>query len=203
VISSWGEEGRVVQVRVNLAAAEVVLQVSARKQVTAGYLAVWNPQEIRAKYAHLSRLGGEGEEPNEEGIEDAAGEDGDGEDAAAGDAVAVACSGPAEQVPAEALYDVLKGWTKGSDVKIEDVMSQERHTEPPRRFSEALLVKELESLGIGRPSTYGRIMDILVTRWVPPSTVTVLLGSVQQHTSYEYNVFLWRIHSPELFVSSI
>ena len=68
------------------------------------------------------------------------------------------------QVSDEAMYGVLTSWEKGSEVKIEDVVSQERHTQPPRRFTEATLVKELESLGIGRPSTYGRIMEILINR---------------------------------------
>ena len=37
-------------------------------------------------------------------------------------------------------------------------------TEPPPRFSEASLVKELERLGIGRPSTYAQITSTLVAR---------------------------------------
>jgi len=42
--------------------------------------------------------------------------------------------------------------------------SIEKFTTPPRRFSEAMLVKEMESRGIGRPSTYSSIIDKLYNR---------------------------------------
>ena len=40
----------------------------------------------------------------------------------------------------------------------------EKNTTPPRRFSEAMLVKEMEARGIGRPSTYSAILDKLVKK---------------------------------------
>ncbi len=44
-------------------------------------------------------------------------------------------------------------------------MRPEQHfTQPPPRFSEASLVKELEERGIGRPSTYASIMSTIVDR---------------------------------------
>ena len=44
-------------------------------------------------------------------------------------------------------------------------MRPEQHfTQPPPRFSEASLVKELEERGIGRPSTYAAIMSTIVDR---------------------------------------
>lgn len=46
-------------------------------------------------------------------------------------------------------------------VKSESI---EKFTAPPRRFSEAMLVKEMESKGIGRPSTYSSIIDKLYNR---------------------------------------
>ena len=46
-------------------------------------------------------------------------------------------------------------------VKSESI---EKFTTPPRRFSEAMLVKEMESKGIGRPSTYSSIIDKLYNR---------------------------------------
>ncbi len=43
---------------------------------------------------------------------------------------------------------------KGEKVTYSSISSTERHTKPPARYSEATLVKKLEELGIGRPSTY-------------------------------------------------
>ncbi len=45
-----------------------------------------------------------------------------------------------------------------------DVTPEQHFTEPPPRYSEATLVKKLEELGIGRPSTYASIIEVLQTR---------------------------------------
>ena len=48
---------------------------------------------------------------------------------------------------------------------ISNSIEKEQHfTKPPARYSEAKLIKELEELGIGRPSTYATIMDTIRTR---------------------------------------
>ena len=52
----------------------------------------------------------------------------------------------------------------GEELKLIDLSSEERFTEPPSRYSEAGLVKELESRGIGRPSTYASIMRTIEDR---------------------------------------
>ena len=44
------------------------------------------------------------------------------------------------------------------------VTPEQHFTEPPPRYSEATLVKKLEELGIGRPSTYASIIEVLQTR---------------------------------------
>lgn len=45
-----------------------------------------------------------------------------------------------------------------------DISKSQHFTKPPARYSEAKLIKELEELGIGRPSTYASIIDTIVTR---------------------------------------
>ena len=45
-----------------------------------------------------------------------------------------------------------------------DVNSEQHFTRPPSRYSEAKLIKELEELGIGRPSTYAKIIDTIKER---------------------------------------
>lgn len=47
---------------------------------------------------------------------------------------------------------------------VTDVTSEAKQTEPPRRYSEAGLIKELEKRGIGRPSTYASILKTLLDR---------------------------------------
>lgn len=50
------------------------------------------------------------------------------------------------------------------DLKLLSVISTEKWTEPPSRYTEAGLVKELEKRGIGRPSTYASIIRTLEER---------------------------------------
>ena len=53
---------------------------------------------------------------------------------------------------------------KGERIAMTEVLPSQHFTEPPPRFSEASLVKELEKLGIGRPSTYAQIISTLQDR---------------------------------------
>jgi len=53
---------------------------------------------------------------------------------------------------------------KGELVPVLSITPSQHFTEPPPRFSEASLVKELERLGIGRPSTYASIISVLADR---------------------------------------
>ena len=53
---------------------------------------------------------------------------------------------------------------QGEAVKVEEVKADQHFTEPPPRYSEASLVKKLEELGIGRPSTYAAILEKLRER---------------------------------------
>ena len=52
----------------------------------------------------------------------------------------------------------------GEDLKLIKVDSQQKFTEPPARFNEASLIKTLEKLGIGRPSTYAPIITTILFR---------------------------------------
>ena len=58
----------------------------------------------------------------------------------------------------------LPSMTKGDALALQAVTPNQHFTEPPPRFTEATLVKKLEELGIGRPSTYASILDVLRNR---------------------------------------
>lgn len=52
-----------------------------------------------------------------------------------------------------------------NDTVTTDKIEKEQHfTEPPARYTEAKLIKEMEELGIGRPSTYATVIDTIKTR---------------------------------------
>lgn len=53
---------------------------------------------------------------------------------------------------------------EGSILTTTDVTKKQHFTSPPPRYTEAKLIKELEELGIGRPSTYAKIMDTIKER---------------------------------------
>jgi DNA topoisomerase-1 len=71
-----------------------------------------------------------------------------------------------EEGEGKALEDeqALPAMEVGERVPVREVTPSQHFTEPPPRFSEASLVKELERLGIGRPSTYASIISTLVDR---------------------------------------
>jgi DNA topoisomerase-1 len=53
---------------------------------------------------------------------------------------------------------------EGDEVKLLETRPEQHFTQPPPRFSEATLVKELEEKGIGRPSTYAAILSTIQDR---------------------------------------
>jgi DNA topoisomerase I len=53
---------------------------------------------------------------------------------------------------------------RGDVADLRGIEPRQHFTQPPPRFSEASLVKELEKLGIGRPSTYASIVYVIVDR---------------------------------------
>lgn len=60
--------------------------------------------------------------------------------------------------------EVLAKLKKGYPCQLLDMLPEQKFTEPPPRFSEATLIKELESNGIGRPSTYATIVNTIQER---------------------------------------
>ena len=58
----------------------------------------------------------------------------------------------------------LPALKEGAVARVEAIRTDQHFTEPPPRFSEATLVKKLEELGIGRPSTYASILTTLRDR---------------------------------------
>ena len=78
----------------------------------------------------------------------------------------------------------------GDALKLLDINSEEKQTEPPTRYSEAGLIKELEKRGIGRPSTYASIIKTLTDRGYvekiskalyPTDTGDVVSSFIEEH----------------------
>ncbi len=64
----------------------------------------------------------------------------------------------------EALKHKLPVLTEGQKLTLKSLEPEQHFTEPPPRFNEASLVKELEERGIGRPSTYSAIISTIQER---------------------------------------
>ena len=60
--------------------------------------------------------------------------------------------------------EILPVVTVEEKLLSKDIQKPQPFTKPPARYTEAKLIKELEELGIGRPSTYASIIDTIVTR---------------------------------------
>lgn len=87
---------------------------------------------------------------------------------------------------------------KENDVIISNSIESEQHfTNPPSRYTEAKLIKEMEQLGIGRPSTYATTMDIIKKRgyvslvdkkFVPTKIGIEITDKLQEYFSSLINV---------------
>jgi DNA topoisomerase-1 len=64
----------------------------------------------------------------------------------------------------EAVSGVLPPLAEGDRLELKALRPEQKFTQPPPRFTEATLVKELEENGIGRPSTYASIIGVLQDR---------------------------------------
>ncbi|WP_104740644.1 type I DNA topoisomerase [Helicobacter bizzozeronii] len=87
---------------------------------------------------------------------------------------------------------LLPALQKDQSVRLDKLEAKKCSTEPPTRYSEASLIKTLESLGIGRPSTYAPTIALLANRsyvklenkqLVPTEDAFVVIGILEKHFS--------------------
>jgi DNA topoisomerase-1 len=72
---------------------------------------------------------------------------------------------PADQTESDDDEDRrLPPLEQGQDLSLQELLPRQHFTQPPPRFTEASLVKELEENGIGRPSTYATILSTITHR---------------------------------------
>ena len=97
----------------------------------------------------------------------------------------------------------LPAMSEGEPLAKQAINSSQHFTEPPPRYSEAALVKRMEELGIGRPSTYAAILQVLQTRGyvrldkkrlVPEDKGRVVVGFLesffQRYVEYDFTANL-------------
>ena len=84
-----------------------------------------------------------------------------------------------------------------SSIEAIDITSEQHFTKPPARYTEAKLIKEMEALGIGRPSTYATTMDIIKKRgyvileekkFVPTKIGIEITDKLQEYFNHLINV---------------
>ncbi len=87
----------------------------------------------------------------------------------------------------------LPNLSEGDSVTASSLKSSEHQTSPPARYTEATLVRRLEELGVGRPSTYASILETIQRRryvWkkgqalVPELTAFATVGLMENHFSH-------------------
>ncbi|MFP4126366.1 MAG: type I DNA topoisomerase [Alphaproteobacteria bacterium] len=71
---------------------------------------------------------------------------------------------PTEKAADDESDRLLPAMAEGEPARQHAVKAEQHFTEPPPRYTEASLVKQLEELGIGRPSTYASIISVLQAR---------------------------------------
>ncbi|SCE81253.1 type I DNA topoisomerase [Micromonospora mirobrigensis] len=95
-----------------------------------------------------------------------------------------------ENAEAEDAERRLPTLVKGQPLTADELAAQGHHTQPPSRYTEASLVKALEELGIGRPSTYASIMQTIQDRgyvfkrgqaMIPSFLAFAVIGLLERH----------------------
>ena len=69
-----------------------------------------------------------------------------------------------EDKAADPQSRILPPLSQGQDMAVQQVHPEQHFTQPPPRYTDASLVKQMEELGIGRPSTYASIMQVIEKR---------------------------------------
>jgi len=69
-----------------------------------------------------------------------------------------------EEDPVEGGGNILPPLSLGQILSLNNMLARERFTRPPARYTEASLVKKLEEMGIGRPSTYAPTISVVQKR---------------------------------------
>src|SRR5580698_8437721 len=99
----------------------------------------------------------------------------------------------------EALSNKLPALNAGDKLTLKELKPEQHFTEPPPRYNEASLVKELEERGIGRPSTYASIINTIQDReyvqkmggrngrFVPTEIGTVVTGLLVKNFPYIFD----------------
>lgn len=84
---------------------------------------------------------------------------------------------------------ILPALEKGEQVKFEEIDPKQHFTQPPPRYTEARLVRTLEELGIGRPSTFAPTLDTIqrrgyvtldARRFIPTELGTIVHNAVNE-----------------------
>ncbi|MBE3021944.1 type I DNA topoisomerase [Campylobacter sp. 7477a] len=87
---------------------------------------------------------------------------------------------------------ILPNVNVGDEMSLQSIKEEQHFTEPPARYSEAGLIKKLESLGIGRPSTYAPTISLLTSReyvkiekkqLIPCEVAFSMIGVLEEHFS--------------------
>ena len=103
----------------------------------------------------------------------------------------------------------LPNLSEGDAVVASSLESKDHQTKPPARYTEATLVRRLEELGVGRPSTYASILGTIQSRgyvWkkgqalVPALTAFATVGLMENHfphlVDYALTCLLYTSPSP-------
>lgn len=96
----------------------------------------------------------------------------------------------------DSVSSILPPLITGQEVWLKDMAATQKFSQPPPRYSEAMLVKKLEELGIGRPSTYAPIISTIQKReyvekgdktgdWRDYEVISLKKGAIHQDTKKE------------------